>query len=108
MRSPLLLAALLTLAVTGASAQATQPAQPAAPGMSPEASPHGQGAVGEPLQPGANSFTEAQVRERFGKMGFGEITDLKKTDQGIWQGTATHAGKQVRIGMDYRGNVAAQ
>ncbi|AWN34634.1 hypothetical protein [Methylobacterium radiodurans] len=101
MRSPLLPAALLALAVTGASAQTTSPAAPEAP-------PHGQGAVGEPLQPGANSFTEAQVRERFAKMGFGEITDLKKTDQGIWQGIATHAGKQVRIGMDYRGNVAAQ
>jgi hypothetical protein len=103
MRSPSLPAVLLALAVTGASAQTPQ-TNPAAPG----APPHGQGAVGEPLQPGANSFTEAQVRERFGKMGFGEITDLKKTDQGIWQGTATHAGKQVRIGMDYRGNVAAQ
>ena len=68
----------------------------------------GKPAVGEPLQPGANSFTEAQVRERFGKMGFGEIRDLKKNDQGIWQGTASHAGKDVRIGMDYRGNVAAQ
>jgi hypothetical protein len=103
MRSPLLPAALLALIVTGASAQEPQ----ARPQAAPEA-PHGQGAVGEPLQPGANSFTEAQVRERFAKMGFAEITDLKKTDQGIWQGTAIHAGKQVRIGMDYRGNVAAQ
>ncbi|MGU3539422.1 hypothetical protein [Methylobacterium sp. A54F] len=70
--------------------------------------PNGQGAVGEPLQPGANSFTEAQVKERFAKMGFGEVTDLTKDDQGIWRGRANHAGRQLTIGMDYRGNVAAQ
>jgi hypothetical protein len=90
--------AALTLAAGAALAQA--PAEPARP--------NGQGMVGEPLESGANSFTEAQVRERFGRMGFGEIRDLKKTDQGVWEGIATHAGKEVRIGMDYRGNVAAR
>lgn len=108
MRSPLLPAALLALSVIGASAQEPQTRPQATPEAHPAGQGQGQAAVGEPLQPGANSFTEAQVRERFGKMGFAEITDLKKTDQGIWQGSATHAGKQVRIGMDYRGHVAAQ
>lgn len=98
MRALTLTFALLALAAGAASAQA--------PGEAGR--PAGQGMVGEPLEPGANSFTEAQVRERFGRMGFGEIRDLKKTDQGIWEGIATHAGKDVRIGMDYRGNVAAR
>ena len=62
---------------------------------------------GAPLE-GANSFTETQVRERFGRMGFGEVKDLRKDDTGIWRGTAQHAGKSVSIGLDYKGNVAAQ
>ena len=57
---------------------------------------------------GANSFTEGQVKDRFAKMGFAEVKDLKKDDQGIWRGMASHAGKDVSIGMDYKGNVAAQ
>ena len=101
MRSPTLIAALLLLAGTGAGL-----AQEPAPGAAGK--PDGQAAVGEPLQSGANSFTEAQVRDRFGRMGFGEITDLKKDESGIWRGTAVHAGKSVRIGMDFKGNVAAQ
>jgi hypothetical protein len=98
MRALTVTIALLALAAGSASAQT--------PGEA--ARPDGHGMVGEPLESGANSFTEAQVRERFGRMGFGEIRDLKKTDQGIWEGIATHAGKEVRIGMDYRGNVAAR
>ncbi|MGV7032516.1 hypothetical protein [Methylobacterium symbioticum] len=98
MRALTVTIALLALAAGSASAQTPSEA----------VRPDGHGMVGEPLESGANSFTEAQVRERFGRMGFGEIRDLKKTDQGIWEGIATHAGKEVRIGMDYRGNVAAR
>jgi hypothetical protein len=92
MRSLIVPALLVLLGASGAAAQA----------------PADHGMAGQPLESGANSFTEAQVRERFGRMGFGEISDLKKTDGGIWEGTAIHAGKPVRIGMDYRGNVAAR
>ena len=99
MRSLFVSALLAALAASAASAQAP---------AGERAKPDGQGMVGQTLEPGANSFTEAQVRERFGRMGFGEIRDLKKTDDGIWEGTATHAGKEVRIGMDYRGNVAGR
>lgn len=75
----------------------------------PDASgPNAHGAVGQTLESGANSFTETQVRERFGRMGFGEVKDLRKDDTGIWRGTAQHAGKSVSIGLDYKGNVAAQ
>ena len=83
------------------------------PARAEEADPHGvrpngQGAVGEPLEAGANSFTEGQVKERFGRMGFGEVADLRKDERGIWHGTAVHAGKSLTIGMDYKGNVAAE
>ena len=74
----------------------------------------GHGAVGEPLAADANSFTEArsfteaQVTERFGRMGFGAVRDLRKDESGIWRGIATHAGHEVHIGMDDKGNVAAR
>lgn len=99
MRSLFVSALLAALAASSASAQAPAGERP---------KPDGQGTAGQKLEPGANSFTEAQVRERFGRMGFGEIRDLKETDDGIWQGTATHAGKEARIGMDYHGSVAAR
>ena len=80
-----------------------------APGTDPHAvQPGPHGAVGDRLEAGANSFTEGQVKQKFEEMGFGEVTDLKKDDQGIWHGKAMHAGKQLSIGMDYKGNVAAE
>ncbi len=66
------------------------------------------GVVGDKLEPGASSFTEGQVRDKFEQMGFGEVTDLRKDDQGIWRGSARHAGKELRIGLDYKGHVAAE
>ncbi|KQT10022.1 hypothetical protein ASG40_09935 [Methylobacterium sp. Leaf399] len=82
---------------------------PAATPATKDGAPHAAtGSVGQPLESGANSFTEAQVKERFAKMGFGTVKDLRKDDAGIWRGTAEHAGKPVTIGMDFKGNVAAQ
>ncbi|WP_375408326.1 hypothetical protein [uncultured Methylobacterium sp.] len=109
MRLPLICAALLvgTGAVFAQAPAAPAPdAKPAAPAAK-EGAPH-TGAVGQALESGANSFTEGQVKERFAKMGFGEVKDLTKDETGIWRGKAEHAGKPVTIGMDYKGNVAAQ
>lgn len=79
------------------------------PAAKPDGAPHTTtGSVGQPLETGSNSFTEGQVKERFAKMGFGEVKDLRKDESGVWRGTAQHAGKPVTIGMDYKGNVAAQ
>lgn len=103
MRSRLALAALLL-----AAAAAPCSAQTAGPDRGAKSESEGHAAVGEPLEAGANSFTEAQVTERFDRMGFGTVRDLRKDASGSWHGTATHAGKEVRIGMDYKGNVAAQ
>lgn len=96
----LALAVLLTVSVSSSIA---------APSVDPhgmKSDPHG--AVGERLEAGSNSFTEAQVRKKFEEMGFGEVTDLHKDDQGIWRGKAVHAGKELSIGLDYKGNVAAE
>jgi len=60
------------------------------------------------LEPGANSFTEGQVRSRLEQAGFQNVTDLQKDDQGIWRGKAMQNGRSVNVGFDFKGNVAAQ
>ena len=60
------------------------------------------------LMPGANSFTEGQARSRIADMGYADVKDLKKGEDGIWRGKAMKDGKTVSIGLDYQGNVAAQ
>ena len=60
------------------------------------------------VEPGANSFTEAQARSRFEAQGFTAVMDLRKDDQGIWRGKATRNGQQVGVALDYKGTIQAQ
>ena len=46
--------------------------------------------------PGANSFTEGEARSRIQDKGFGQVTNLKLDDQGVWRGTATKDGKTTK------------
>ncbi len=85
-------------ASTTAPAPATSPA-PAA--VSSSANPR---TTAAPVA-GANSFTEGQARARIADRGFGNVTDLKKDDQGVWRGTAQKDGKSVSVALDYQGNV---
>lgn len=62
----------------------------------------------KPPLAGANSFTEAQARDRIAKAGFEDVASLKKDDQGIWRGQAKKSGAQVSVALDYRGNVVQQ
>jgi hypothetical protein len=57
---------------------------------------------------GANSFTEAQAKDRIEKAGFTQVTGLRKDDQGIWRATATKGSAQVNVSLDFRGNVTTQ
>jgi hypothetical protein len=57
---------------------------------------------------GANSFTEAQAKDRIAQAGFQDVKDLKKDDQGIWRATARKGDSQVNVALDYRGNVVQQ
>ena len=59
---------------------------------------------GAPL-PGANSFTEAQARQRMEDQGYSGITDLKKDDQSIWRGMARKGGVSMSVALDFQGNV---
>lgn len=54
---------------------------------------------------GANSFTEAQAKERIADAGYTDVSALKLDDKGVWRGTATKDGQSVSVGLDYQGNV---
>jgi hypothetical protein len=110
-----LLPVALTAALGGVAMAQTSPGSgsPTAPSTSPTAPPTT--APGTPSRndaaaplPGANSFTEAQARERIEGAGFSQITELRKDDQGIWRGNALRAGTRTPVALDYRGNVVAQ
>jgi len=58
--------------------------------------------------PGANSFTEAEARNRIESRGYTNVTGLKKDSQSIWRGTAMKDGRPVNVALDYKGNVVAQ
>lgn len=87
------------------------PAAPAAPAPIPPATPAPEQRPqvnAAPLQPGANSFTEAQARIRLEQAGFQNVRDLKKDEAGVWRGRAVQDGREVNVGLDFRGTIATQ
>lgn len=56
---------------------------------------------------GANSYTESQARARLQEKGFGNVSDLKKDDKGVWRATAMKDGKSAPVSLDYQGNVVS-
>jgi hypothetical protein len=59
------------------------------------------------LQDGKNSFTESQARARIESAGFTHIGVLVLDEHGIWRGTASKGAMTVDVGLDFKGNVAA-
>jgi hypothetical protein len=57
------------------------------------------------LSNGANSFTEAQARDRLRKHGYAQVSALTKDQDGVWRGSAFRNGHQVHVGLDYKGNI---
>ncbi len=56
---------------------------------------------------GANSFTEAQARDRAVAAGCTDVSTLSKDADGIWRGTARKAGAPVNVAIDFKGNVVS-
>jgi hypothetical protein len=54
---------------------------------------------------GTNNFTEEEVKTRIEAQGFANVTELKKSDDGIWLGMAQREGLTFQVALDYRGNV---
>ncbi|WP_232631730.1 hypothetical protein [Methylobacterium sp. Leaf118] len=96
----------LLLVLAGPLLAAPVVAAPEAAAPPPEAV-KAHGAVATRLLPGANSFTAEQTRARLDALGFADVAELRLDDQGIWRGRATHAGRTVAVGLDFRGEVAA-
>ncbi len=105
MKNMILAAVLLGASALTAAAQ-TAPAPATDAGTPAVATPE----TKNPAAPvaGANSFTEAQAKERIQKAGFSEIKDLKKDGNGIWMAAGMKDGKAVMVALDYQGNVVAK
>jgi hypothetical protein len=87
---------------TAASAQTQPPAQ-SAPGNNAVNS-SGQNNSAAPVA-GHNSFTEGQAKSKIEGAGFGNVTELKKDDNGIWRGKASKGGSTSSVSVDFQGNV---
>ena len=105
MRNSLAIATVLAFVATGAMAQSqNQPAKdgPQNSAINTENSSNRQ--VNAPVA-GANSFTEGEAKSRIERMGFANVSELKKDDNGVWRGRAMRDGKSVDVSLDYQGNV---
>jgi hypothetical protein len=63
-----------------------------------------------PIAPveGANSFTEAQAKDRIAEAGYTDVKDLKLDGKGIWRASGMKDGKAVSIALDYQGDIVAK
>ena len=59
---------------------------------------------GAPIK-GANSFTEAQAKDRAMAAGFTSVSSLVKDGDGVWRGSAMKDGKAAKVAIDFKGNV---
>lgn len=57
---------------------------------------------------GANSFTEAQAKDRVLAAGLTSVSSLVKDGDGIWHGTAMKDSKAVKLAVDFKGNVVIE
>ena len=105
MRNSFIVAAVLAFAATGAVAQSQNPPANNAPQNSAINSSDSSNRQATAPVAGRNSFTEGEAKSRIEKMGFSNISNLKKDDNGVWRGRATKDGKTVDVSLDYQGNV---
>jgi len=54
---------------------------------------------------GANSFTEDQAKSRMQAAGYEGISELKKSDDGVWRAKALRGRSRFEVSLDYQGNV---
>src|SRR4051794_33407176 len=105
MRNLLAVAALLAVLASSAMAQTQNPPAQDSPQNSPINSPDSSNRQVNAPVAGSNSFTEGQAKSRIEKMGFADVTDLKKDDNGVWRGRAMKGGQMVDVSIDFQGNV---
>lgn len=98
MRSPIVIAAIASLAVGTAFAQpgAKQPAEPPAATQTKPATPSTSAAA---------AMTEAQAKARIEAQGYANVSELRKDAQGEWTAKAMKDGKSHQLSLDTRGQV---
>ena len=106
MRKILMIGTALTLMAGAALAQAQNPPANQGPN-NPAVNSTGANNPGAPVA-GANSFTEGQAKSRMEQAGYGDISDLKKDDSGVWRGKAKKGGTSVDVSLDFQGNIVAK
>ena len=105
MRNSLAVATILAVLASSAMAQTQNPpAQDSPQNSAINTQDSSNRQVNAPVA-GANSFTEGQAKSRIENMGFANVTDLKKDDNGVWRGRAMKSGQTVDVSVDYQGNV---
>jgi opacity protein-like surface antigen len=105
MRKSFVIAAVLAFAATSGVVQAQQPAAKDGPQNSAINSQDSSNRQVTAPVAGANSFTEGEAKSRIEKMGFANVSGLKKDDKGVWRGKAMKDGRMVDVSLDYQGNV---
>jgi hypothetical protein len=105
MRNSLAIAAVLAFVATGAVAQSQNPPAKDGPQNSAINSPNSSNRQLDAPVAGRNSFTEGEAKSRIEKMGFTNVTNLKKDENGVWRGRAMKDSKTVEVSVDYQGNV---
>src|SRR3954468_6988131 len=95
MRNSLAVAAILAVLASSSMAQTQNPpAQDSPQNSAINSQDSSNRQVNAPVA-GANSFTESQAKSRIENMGFANVTDLKKDDNGVWRGRAMKGGQMV-------------
>ena len=104
---PSLAALLATLCMAGLAEAQTQPTSSA---TTPPAVSMGNAESKTTAAPvaGANSFTEAQARDRLAKHGYTDVSGMKQDGKSVWHGMATKDGRQLHVAVDYQGNIVGQ
>ena len=105
MRNSLAIAAVLAFVATGAFAQSQNPPAKDGPQNSAINSSNSSNRQVDAPVAGRNSFTEGEAKSRIEKMGFSDVSNLKKDDNGVWRGRAMKDGRTVDVSVDYQGNV---
>ncbi len=105
MKKIIFAAALLCAAAAPAYAQTTT--APAADGNTPAVAMPDSANTTAPVE-GANSFTEAQAKERIEAAGYTGLADLMLDDKGLWQAKAMKDGKSMSVALDYQGNIVSK
>ena len=105
MRNSLAIAVVLAFVGSGAIAQTQNPAAKDGPQNSAINRPDSSNRQVTAPVAGRNSFTEGEAKSRIEKMGFSNVSNLQKDDQGVWRGRAVQDGKTVDVSVDYQGNV---